>query len=155
MFFKSSKPRSNPFESSETFSHYTRAQNYKRHQDHRTATTSVTTKAIYLNVAGVVLGCNFAAYSWLARDAYDSARARWKLRPKFHYFAHVLLRLRKNLENPRRFDLCTAEDFMGRLRKVGSQCHRVTASKNILRRHCLVLARRWYNRCKGEMSTST
>ena len=87
-------------------------------------------------------------YQGLARDAYCAQLCLYKLRPKFHYFAHLLIWIGNSRENPRRHDLMIAEDFMGKLRNLGRRCHPRTISCTLLHRYCIFLARRWWKRCK-------
>ena len=84
-------------------------------------------------------------YQALAATAYEAELCLYKIRPKMHYFAHLLIELGLSGENPRRYDLFGAESFMGKIRKLGSQCHRANMPLRILHRYLLFLGHRWRN----------
>ena len=88
-------------------------------------------------------------YSRLASNALLEQRCAYKLRPKLHYFWHMLNEIAASLENPRRQALFGAEDFVGRVEKVACKCHRGTAHLNVIRRVLLILTHRWDKRRKG------
>lgn len=73
-------------------------------------------------------------YTHLASVAQASQMTSYKLRPKLHYFWHLLQYTRISRENPRRRDLFSAEDFIGRVKKIGQKCHRSSASLRIVQR---------------------
>ena len=62
-------------------------------------------------------------WSKLARDAFDSGLANYKLRPKTHDFAHIVDSL-SNRENCKHLYCFMSEDFMGRLARLAASCHR-------------------------------
>ena len=82
-------------------------------------------------------------YQQLAFDAIVAKVAAYKLRPKLHYFAHTVLELIVTFENPRRQDLFAAEDFIGRIKKIGSKCHRSTTPLRVCQHILLALGQRW------------
>ena len=51
--------------------------------------------------------------------------------------------MRWTRENPRRRDLFLAEDFVGRVKKVGGKCHRSTCSRRVVERLLLLKMWRW------------
>ena len=53
-------------------------------------------------------------WSKLASDAWKAGEANYKLRPKHHYFDHIIESL-STRENPRFLYCFTDEDFMGRV----------------------------------------
>ena len=69
---------------------------------------------------------------------------RYFLRPKHHYFCHILDDALRTRFNPARTGNCTAdESYLGVLKKIGSKCHRKTISKRILQRIVVRWALRW------------
>ena len=75
----------------------------------------ITSLVSFLNVRGVAGGLFTAeeaskvqqqgrsfllSYQTLAAEAYSTWQALWKLRPKIHYFAHMVEELPSTLENP-------------------------------------------------------
>jgi hypothetical protein len=69
---------------------------------------------------------------------------RVQVRPKLHYFAHTLDHVLRTRENPRRRDLFTSEDYIGRIKKIGSKCHRSSCSQRVVERLLLSKAYRWH-----------
>ena len=67
-------------------------------------------------------GHNFLTiYQKLAEMAFAAGVCSYKLRPKLHYFAHTVDEVTDTLENPRRQDLFLAEDFIGKVKRVGKK----------------------------------
>jgi hypothetical protein len=79
----------------------------------------------------------------LAAKAGNDNRAGYKLRPKLHYFAHLIEELTHTYENPRRQELSLAEDFIGKMKRIGKKCHRKKVSIEAVKRRLLVHASRW------------
>ena len=94
------------------------------------------------------------SYQALARLAHDRKLTLFKLRPKLHYFAHVLLALAVTRENPRRRELNTAEDFMGRIKLIGKATNRMNSSAAIVERIMVCYVQRWY-RCQHPFDKGT
>jgi hypothetical protein len=67
-----------------------------------------------------------------------------EIRPKLHYFAEMLLEMEKTRENPRRQDLLGAEDYIGKMKKVGGKCHRTTVSLRIVQKIVVLMSQRWH-----------
>ena len=51
-------------------------------------------------------------YQHLATVACNKNICAWKLRPKLHYFAHIILEITETRENPVKQDLFGAEDIV-------------------------------------------
>ena len=72
-----------------------------------------------------LVGFNFLrCYQQLAAEAVACNRCAYKLRPKFHGFAHLLMEVRETRENPKGRDAFDAEDYVGKVKRLASQCHR-------------------------------
>ena len=89
-------------------------------------------------------------YQKLAGHAYDKNESRYKLRPKFHYFAELLRHMKRTKQNPRRYHLFTAEDFMGRVKHIGRKCHKRTVCKRIVQRLIVFYLHTWYRERRGQ-----
>jgi hypothetical protein len=79
-------------------------------------------------------------YLWLS--TLSLSRALYKVTPKFHYLTHHIDDLRSGA-NPRFQHVFLDEDFMGKLRRLGSKCHRRLAPLRMLQRWSLFMANRW------------
>jgi hypothetical protein len=88
--------------------------------------------------------CFLKSYQLLATWALAASLPAWKLRPKLHYAAHLFDELVTCRENPRRLDLFDAEDYIGKMKKIASACHRLTASLRTVQRMIEFLSHRWY-----------
>ncbi len=82
-------------------------------------------------------------YARLAKAAIEENRCLYRLKPKFHYFAHMLRMIRWYRWNPKKFDLFQAEDFMGKIKECVNTCHRSTASSTFIFRYLRFLQHRW------------
>ena len=83
-------------------------------------------------------------YEYLAALAYHSGVCMYKLRPKWHYFAHCVDELVRFPENPRRQELNAAEDHIGRVKVVARNCHKRTVSLRVAQRRALFLSGRCF-----------
>jgi hypothetical protein len=83
-------------------------------------------------------------YSRLASLALARGEAAYKLRPKFHYFAHLVFELPYKRENPRRYDLFGAEDFIGKMKSLAKTCDRRTVMRRIADRYAFVVSHDWF-----------
>ena len=87
-------------------------------------------------------------YQKLADNARRDSKAFWKVRPKLHYYAHLLIHIERTRQNPRRYHLFTAEDFMGRCKVIGRVCHRRRCCKRIVDRLLVFYLHRWHRHYK-------
>lgn len=78
-------------------------------------------------------------YQHLAAQAFAQGRCAWKLRPKLHYFAHVIHNLLDTKENMCKVALWGGEDLVGQIKKVGNKCHQRTACSRVSQRRGLFL----------------
>ena len=86
-------------------------------------------------------------YQALAGKCLSAGQCLFKVRPKTHYFAHLLIHVKCTRENPRRHELMTAEDYMGKVKLLGRVAHRLTCGTTIMKRLCVFWSHRWY-RCE-------
>ena len=84
------------------------------------------------------------AYQYLSAEALRNQRRLWKIKPKMHYFCHIVDTL-GDLPNPRHVECFTDESYLGKVKNLGQKCHGTTISKRILQRYILYLAVRWRN----------
>ena len=82
-------------------------------------------------------------YQKLAAQAVIANECAYKLRPKWHYFSHMLAELTLTRENPKRQDCFSSEDYIGRIKKIGSKCHRSSVSLRVVQRLVMLLGLRW------------
>lgn len=89
-------------------------------------------------------GHNFLTiYQKLAEMAFAAGVCSYKLRPKLHYFAHTVDEVTDTLENPRRQDLFLAEDFIGKVKRVGKKCSKRLVSLRAAQRRVIFMATKW------------
>ncbi len=76
-------------------------------------------------------------YAALASQATDREELLWKLRPKFHVVAHIVLSMRETHLNPRYWSCWMDEDFMAKCRALCQKVRArgVTVSRNALQRY--------------------
>ena len=83
-------------------------------------------------------------YQALASAALAEKICLYKVRPKTHYMAHLLLQLATTRENPKCYDLMCAEDFMGRIKRIGRLQHRNTIGQAVIENLSIFYAHRWH-----------
>lgn len=84
---------------------------------------------------------------FLCNSAISDGKALFKLRPKHHYFCHILMRLQLDMQNPCKQLQCAGEEtFMGVIKRIGSQTHGGTAYVRTFQRYLIYLAVRWEQR---------
>jgi hypothetical protein len=105
------------------------------------------TKAMEAVRAGKVF---LRSYQELALHMLASRRKRFKIRPKLHYFHHLLLKMleraRRGLAtwNPARWATWLNEDLMGKLGRIARACHGGSNSKTTtMRRYILLISLMW------------
>jgi hypothetical protein len=59
----------------------------------------------------------------------------WRTRPKNHYFAHILIMLAKSPLNPKLFNCLRRESMLGKLKKIGKSCSKLTVTKVVLQKY--------------------
>jgi hypothetical protein len=80
-------------------------------------------------------------YAWLSKQAIREKTFTWGVIPKHHYLTHALDDVVQHRINPRFNQLLCAEDFVGRISRIASACHRMTCGSRTLSRY-LVLVKR-------------
>jgi hypothetical protein len=68
---------------------------------------------------------------------------RFLLRPKCHYFCHILDDMKRCLLSPRLAQVFSEESFMGVIVRVGRKCHGATATHRLMQRYLMHLQLRW------------
>lgn len=81
-------------------------------------------------------------YQHLAYTSWQRGNIAWRLRPKLHYFAHVVLEIGDTLENPAKHSLWGSEDLVGQAKKLGRQCHKRTVSRRLTQRRSVYMLMR-------------
>ncbi len=90
-------------------------------------------------------GAYLLAYQSLATEAMNMGTCLYTMKPKFHYMCHHVMDLESGW-NPRFQHCFNDEDFMGKMHRMGSHCHRRSAPLRILQRWTLFIANRWEKR---------
>ena len=90
-------------------------------------------------------------YQFMAATALVTRRVAFKTRPKLHYFAHLLLDVAATAENPKTQDLFDGEDYIGKIKKVASRCHRRGCYLSLCLRLLLFWSHRWHKRRLGRL----
>ncbi len=69
---------------------------------------------------------------------------RFQIRPKHHYWAHILLDVQRTRLNPRYFASCFKDEaFLALIKQICQKCHGATACLRLMQRHLWRLAKRW------------
>ena len=89
------------------------------------------------------------SYQALAGHYFRQGKARFKVRPKCHYFCHLRKALMRNNLDPRKLSCFLDEDYVGKLAQLTRNCSRVTCSQRVLQRYILFLATRWQRRARA------
>ncbi len=111
------------------------------------------TAGLFLAPAQVaeVVSCGelfFGLYHALAAESAQNTTYCWLVRPKMHYFQHMIIDVAKFPINFRYTQTLQDEDFLGKMKRVGSRCHGATVGHRALERHLLHLGVRWARRRK-------
>jgi len=62
----------------------------------------------------------------------------WRMRPKNHYFAHILHTLARSPLNPDVFSCLRRESMLGKLKHIGKSCSKLTVTKTALVKYLIV-----------------
>lgn len=90
------------------------------------------------------LGHRFlVTYQTLAVYAYCDYLFLYKLRPKFHYMAHLVDRIGETHENPSKIDVFAAESYMGKIKQIGRLCDERTIDTRVAQCLLLYMCIRW------------
>ncbi len=92
-------------------------------------------------------------YAGLAREAATHGVFLWKMRPKLHFFEHLLSFMEKSRLNPQKLANWADESYMGAVKKVVVKCSGVTALRTSMLRYFMFLALRWEKRERTQART--
>ena len=68
----------------------------------------------------------------------------WRIRPKLHYFCHLLDRMSASSLNPRTVHTFMDETFVGIIARVAKHCSSQSTSLRALQRWTLLVSVRWH-----------
>ena len=85
----------------------------------------------------------FACYTWLAGEALQNRELLWKLRPKHHYFVHLVDHAVQTGLNPMHMSNFLDEDMMKAMRGVAKACHAKSVKVSWARRYVLKKVLSW------------
>jgi hypothetical protein len=89
------------------------------------------------------------SYQHLTERAVARRDKLWHLRPKFHQFDHLLDWTQATRMNPKMTANWGEEDLIGKLKRIGKNTHRKTASRRVLERWSILQHRRISERKKS------
>ena len=99
-----------------------------------------------LDRATIALEIHLYSYQPLAEIAHGQGLRLWKIRPRHHWLCQMLGFTMRSRANPLRYACFVDEDFMGKVKGIGTACHEGTASSAAITRWLLVQAVRWERR---------
>jgi hypothetical protein len=82
-------------------------------------------------------------YHMLAVKAFRNNVNMWLIVPKFHYLAHLVMDLPKDLVNPRFYHCFGDEDFVGKIAAIGHRVHRARNADRTIDRYLIALFDVW------------
>jgi len=82
-------------------------------------------------------------YAHLKDEAFHEGRAAYRVRPKLHYFYHLLECISDTGENPKWYELSSAEDLVGKAKRLAKDTHPNTLPLRVMQRRIVFLASRW------------
>ena len=100
-------------------------------------------EAIQISDAGLAY---LRQYAFLARRSLAKRESLWKIRPKHHYFHHMVLNVRVQKVNLSRTQCFHGEDFMGKTKNLARRCHRRSVQNRALERYIQLIGARWMAR---------
>ncbi len=80
-------------------------------------------------------------YSVLSAHALRDGSKAWKIVPKFHMLTHVAYDCPLN---GRRTHVYPDEDMVGRVKKIYTSCHPLSAGRRTVQRYSLLVSIRWW-----------
>lgn len=86
-----------------------------------------------------------ATYQWLAVQCLNERRLLYKVRPKSHYFVHMIDHFSESKLCLMFLSTFGDEDYMGKLRNICQSCHGSTYIQTWARRYALKRALQWKN----------
>ena len=87
---------------------------------------------------------HLTCYQWLAHDALDQSRLLWYIRPKTHYFMHLLRETSRSRVNPMQLSNFLDQDHMKQLRSISLSRHPRTFLVTWARRYVLKRLMVWH-----------
>lgn len=95
--------------------------------------------------AGITWLCRLhsASYEWLAGTCLVEKRLLWKIRPKTHYFVHMVDHFEATRICLMHLSTFGDEDFMGKIRCICQGCHGGTYMQTWARRYALKRSLQW------------
>ena len=84
-----------------------------------------------------------ACYQWLAMECIAQRRLLYKVRPKSHYFGHMVDHFAQTCLCLLHLSTFGDEDFMGKIRKVAQACHGATYMHAWAKRYVLKRSLQW------------
>ena len=84
-------------------------------------------------------------YSYLVQRSLRKREMMYKVRPKLHFFHHLMFEIRARRYNVCKTQTFAGEDFMGKMKSLGRKCHRTSISKRALQRYVQLVGCRWKN----------
>ena len=90
-----------------------------------------------------------ATYQWLAHRCLTERRLLYKIKPKSHYFQHLLDHFQSTRLSLMHLSTFMDEDYMGKVRTLCRACHGSTYMQTWARRYVLKRALQWRELQKG------
>ena len=84
-------------------------------------------------------------YNALAAHALADNKILWHMTPKFHMAGHIAYDFAQ-IRNPRWVHNYMDEDMVGKIKRISSKCHGLTAGKMALNRYIILVGVRWWRR---------
>ncbi len=82
----------------------------------------------------------------LSCRALDRGKFMWHLIPKCHMATHLAYDFAASGVNPRRVTCYADEDMVGKVKKIVTRCHGVSAGRTCLQRYAILVGTRWWTR---------
>jgi hypothetical protein len=95
--------------------------------------------AQHAHFAGLICLQTYQCLAQFNMNLPGGGRCNYKLRPKWHCFAHVVFNLALCNENPHCYKSLMEEDFMGKLTSLASMCHGKTVLDRTMQRYIVFL----------------
>ena len=100
-----------------------------------------------------LLRFHMACYQWLAVQSLQQKRLLYKVRPKSHYYSHMVDHFEETCLCLMHLSTLGDEDFMGKIRRVAQACHGRTYMHAWAQRYVLKRALQWREMKKSGCNT--
>lgn len=87
-----------------------------------------------------------STYQALATAAASQKQFLYKMRPKLHYFVHMVAFTKQSLLNPTRLGCWSDETYLHFVKKIAGKCHGLTMMRTSLLRYFIHLGLKWDRR---------